>query len=391
MNRSSLYSHPPLSSLIKNSRPWMIQMIVKSFAAMLMISGCKQKMEANGQQKPVLTQSSQPKESIPCHDLLTVGVVYPGASPEEGEHHILLPLEKAIRDIADSGYNIHGLAKEGYAQLSITRSLPDLTARDVESLKIGVRNAIKGAIPFLPEGAERPLLSVEPSSDRFIVVAAYNNNRSPAEISRWSHHLRNAIQTHSGIRRVDLIGDVRREIIIHVDPVRLEAYKLGIDDVANAIRQSLVGTHVTDIHELMKSVWMTVPNINRQLSLADVATIEDTVSQQPVVRIGRDRTVFLIIRVSPKIPDHELSAMVSRLIDESPPGSKLFVSKPITTSQCHGGPPSVSGPVVIFETSEDATRLEEVLSRQAEEETPIFILEGSYLLLRYSRSSKLPP
>ncbi|MBN1774083.1 MAG: efflux RND transporter permease subunit, partial [Deltaproteobacteria bacterium] len=86
-------------------------------------------------------------------DFVTVRVAYPGASPEEVERGIVLPIEQAVRGL-DGIKKMTAVAAEGSGSVTL-----ELHA-DVDDLQVydNVRQAVARIVTF-PEQAERPVVS----------------------------------------------------------------------------------------------------------------------------------------------------------------------------------------------------------------------------------------
>ncbi len=87
-------------------------------------------------------------------DLVTVSVAYPGASPEEVERAIVLPLEEALLDIEDVEEMV-GSAGEGAG----TVSLQLYNGSDVDQIRQDVQQAVD-RIRIFPRDAEEPNIRV---------------------------------------------------------------------------------------------------------------------------------------------------------------------------------------------------------------------------------------
>lgn len=166
-------------------------------------------------------------------DLVSVGVPYPGAGPEEVEQGILLAVEEAVRGI-DGVKKVTATANEGYGS-ALIEVLP---THDANQVTDDVRNEISRILTF-PLDAEKPVISAikfkVPVLD--MVVAADLPENVLREITE---QVRDRLLQEKGISQVEL-QDVRSlEISIEIPQDRLREYGLSLSDVANILSRSSV-------------------------------------------------------------------------------------------------------------------------------------------------------
>jgi HAE1 family hydrophobic/amphiphilic exporter-1 len=129
---------------------------------------------------------------------LTVGVIYPGASPEVVEKEVLDRVEEQIGSIAGVK-RIMSKAYDGYAMLMIEF----LYEKDLNEASQDVRDAISAVRNELPQEIEEPIIRKFNDTDRPIVsVAVSSTVLSPAELTRLvdpgiTRELRSTSTNHS--------------------------------------------------------------------------------------------------------------------------------------------------------------------------------------------------
>jgi len=107
---------------------------------------------------------------------LTVGVIYPGASPDVVEKEVLDPVEEQIGSIAGVK-RIMGKAYDGYAMLMIEF----LYDKDLNVASQEVRDAISGIRADLPTEIKEPIVQKFNNTDMPIVsLAVSSTTMSPA-------------------------------------------------------------------------------------------------------------------------------------------------------------------------------------------------------------------
>jgi HAE1 family hydrophobic/amphiphilic exporter-1 len=111
---------------------------------------------------------------------LTVGIIYPGASPDVVESEVLKPVEEQIGSIAGVK-RIMGKAYDGYSMLMIEF----LFDKDLNVASQEVRDAISKIRTDLPPEMKEPIVSKFNDTDRPIISMAISSTvLGPAELTR---------------------------------------------------------------------------------------------------------------------------------------------------------------------------------------------------------------
>jgi len=163
---------------------------------------------------------------------ITITVVNPGASPQEIETEITDRVEAAVNTI--SGIDeLRSTSVEGVSQVFVTFVLEknaDVAAQEA-------RDKISLILDELPETAEAPIvlkLDTDAAPILRIVVSA---PRPLGEVNELAENrIAERLESVSGVGRVEIVGGSRREIRIQVDPNRLRAFNVTVNQIVNAVR-----------------------------------------------------------------------------------------------------------------------------------------------------------
>jgi HAE1 family hydrophobic/amphiphilic exporter-1 len=101
-----------------------------------------------------------------------------------------------------------------------------------------IRDKVATTLPDLPETAEAPVIQkFDPDAQPImqLVVSAARPLREVTELA--DKQIKQRLENVKGVGQIRLVGGLRREIRVWVDPERMRAYGLSITDVANALRQ----------------------------------------------------------------------------------------------------------------------------------------------------------
>ncbi len=174
-----------------------------------------------------------PKVDIPT---VTITTRLPGASPEEVESQITKRIEEAVNTI--SGIDeLRSTTIEGQSQVFVSFILD----RDIESAAQDVREKVATILGQLPDGTEAPIIEKFDVDAAPVMALVVSGRRSARELTELADkRIKRALESVKDIGAVTLVGQRRREIQIAVDPNRLAAYGLSIQQVQAALRRQNV-------------------------------------------------------------------------------------------------------------------------------------------------------
>ncbi|HEX2501715.1 MAG TPA: efflux RND transporter permease subunit [Methylomirabilota bacterium] len=169
-----------------------------------------------------------PKVDIPT---VTVTTRLPGASPEEVESQVTKRIEEVVNTI--SGIDeLRSTTIEGQSQVFVSFILD----RDIESAAQDVREKVATVLSQLPQGTEAPVIEKFDFDAAPVMALVVSGRRSPREITELADkRIKRALEGVKDIGAVTLVGQRKREIRIAVDPNRLAAYGLSIQQMQTAL------------------------------------------------------------------------------------------------------------------------------------------------------------
>ncbi len=235
-----------------------------------------------------------PVEMFPEIDFpfVVVQTIYPGASAEAVETEVTEKLEEAVNQI-NGVRHIQSSSSEGYSLLVVEFQLEIegvIASQDVREKVSGIRSS-------LPEAIEEPIVSQFDPNALAVISLALSGSRSAREITQLAKDvIKPRLEPISGVGAVRLIGESEREIRVFLNPVKMEAYGVTVDDVQRTVRSSnleipggrveeasreylvrLKGrlTHVAQFDSVI------VKNKNgAPIYLSDLARVVDTIAEQ---------------------------------------------------------------------------------------------------------------
>jgi len=166
-------------------------------------------------------------------DTVVVSVAYPGASPEEVEQGVVLPIEEAIQSV-DGIEEITSVANEGSGAVTVEA----VVDTDLQQLATDIKNEIDRITAF-PEEAEEPLVTIPSRKRQVITLIVYGDQ--PRNILREvTETIRDQLLQDDGITQVELLGERPMEMSIEVPQDNLRRYNLTLAEVAAKVRNASI-------------------------------------------------------------------------------------------------------------------------------------------------------
>ncbi|MEK7435853.1 MAG: efflux RND transporter permease subunit, partial [Pseudomonadota bacterium] len=181
-----------------------------------------------------------PVSQLPNVDFPTIQVSaqLPGASPETMASAVATPLEKQFSTIAgiDSMNSVSG---QGTTQITIQFALD----RNIDAAAQDVNSAIASAARQLPATMSSPpsFRKVNPADFPVYYLALTSDVLPLSEVNEYAEtFLAQRISTISGVAQVLIYGQQKYAVRVQVDPDKLAARGVGINEVEQAITQANV-------------------------------------------------------------------------------------------------------------------------------------------------------
>jgi len=176
-----------------------------------------------------------PQELFPpiTYPQLTVVTLYGNAAPEEMENLITKPIEEAIGTVKNLK-SIKSISREGVSM--VTAEFDWGTNMGFAHLEL--REKIDPVKELLPLESEDPtILPVNPFS-RPIMILSVTGNESPRELLKIARRIKDKIEKVTGVASATISGGKEREILVEVDQGRLQASKVSILYLVEALKNS---------------------------------------------------------------------------------------------------------------------------------------------------------
>lgn len=167
----------------------------------------------------ILPREEEPQITVPMAD---VHVAMPGASAAEVEQRLTYPLEKLIRELPGVEY-VYSTSRPG-GTLVIVRFLVGTNSEDAT---VRLYSKLYANLDRIPSGASPPLIKSHSIDDVPILALTFSSSQQGAYSLRAV-----AAQVDEQLKRLDdvaetrLLGGLRRQLRVEVEPEKLAAYGL---------------------------------------------------------------------------------------------------------------------------------------------------------------------
>ncbi|MHC6648545.1 efflux RND transporter permease subunit [Alteromonas sp. HB246098] len=246
---------------------------------------------------------------------------YPGASAERVEALVSDVLEDRLREI----FEIKEVKSTSRAGISIilieTQDWIDNTSN--EQLFSETRDAIGAAAESFPEGAMAPIFDEKRGATAFTLllsVRAEHFDNTPITLTaRLAQELTDRLRNVNGTELVRVYGAPQEEISVNIDPIKLAATGLTLQQVSNTISRAdpklpagILNTEQSNLRftvgEGLNGVNMiaSIPLVNEQgryLRVEDVASVERsyTTPRSEIAFLNGEESIFVAARMQPSL------------------------------------------------------------------------------------------
>jgi multidrug efflux pump subunit AcrB len=237
--------------------------------------------------------------------IISIVVTQFGAAPTELETQVTKPIEDAVSGVE----GVRHVASQISDGISITTVIFRLDIDSDRALN-DIKDAVTRAQAALPRGIDPPLVQrIDVVGLAIVTYAAIAPGKTPEQLSWFVDDVvTRQLQGVRGVGRVERIGGAEREIVVSLDPDRLQAVGLTAADVSRRLRgtnvdlaggRAEIGGRDQSIRTLagaktlnaLANTMMTLPS-GGEVRLEDLGLVTDTVAEpRTFARLDNDPVV----------------------------------------------------------------------------------------------------
>ncbi|MEW6267271.1 MAG: efflux RND transporter permease subunit [Thermodesulfobacteriota bacterium] len=225
--------------------------------------------------------------------VISITTKYPGASPETVEREVTRHIEEAVNPIAGVKH-VTSYSREGVSLVVVEFHL-EVRSNEASQEARAKINAIRGS---LPQEVEEPIVQkLDFQAEPIVALALRSERLTPRELTTLADKkIKRRLENITGVGKVQLVGDSKREVGIDLNTDRLEALSLGVDEVIAGIKSENLNTPLgrftrggAEYPVRVSGKPLEVEDFNhmviaqrgsRPITLADVAAVRDGIEEQ---------------------------------------------------------------------------------------------------------------
>ncbi|MEZ9595735.1 efflux RND transporter permease subunit [Shewanella sp. 10N.261.52.F9] len=242
-----------------------------------------------------------------------VVTAYPGASPEQVEEEVTLPLEDALQQL-DGIKHIISVNSAGLSQIEIEVK-ENYDASELPQMWDEVRRKINDKAVELPPGVMTPSVIDDFGDVYGILLNVSGEGYTDRELQNYADFLRRELVLVDGIKKVTIAGIVNEQVVVEISQQKLNA--LGLDqnyiyslvnsqNVVSNAGSILVGDNRIRIHPTgefnnvsqMERLVISTPGSAKLIYLGDIAKIYKDTEETPDSIYHADGNKALSIGIS---------------------------------------------------------------------------------------------
>ncbi len=228
---------------------------------------------------------------------LSVSTTYEDASPQEMEELVTRLIEEAV--IAVPGVeDLTSVSSEGSSNVRITFNW----GTDLDAASNDIRDRLDRVITRLPDDASRPSLRKFDLAAMPVMILGASGDLDPIQMRRIiDEQIKHRIERVPGVAALDIWGGLDREIHVYINPEKIKALRITLDQVLDRIRAGNInlpaGTMKSGNYEVtirtpgefqsLDDLRYTVimERAGKTITLNDISDVED--SWEKVTRVVR--------------------------------------------------------------------------------------------------------
>lgn len=258
---------------------------------------------------------------------------YPGASPEQVEEEVTLPLEDALQQL-DAVDTLTSINSAGLSQIEIEVK-DNYDATELPQVWDEVRRKVSDTTGQLPAGVSTPVVYDDFGDVFGIFLTLSGEGYSYRELENYADFLRRELVLVDGVKKVSVAGAISEQVVVEISQQKLNALGLdpnyiyslltsqnGVSNAGNVlVGNSRIRLHTTgeftDVGQMAQLV-ISPPGSTKLTYLGDIANIYRDVDETPstLYHASGDRSLSIGISFSSGVNVVDVGERIGRKMDE---------------------------------------------------------------------------
>lgn len=177
-----------------------------------------------------IPKQEYPDMPVPAAMITTV---YPGASCQEVEETVTKKIEEKIMELKGYDYS-NSFSQNGLSAILLVMDM-NLTQAEIDKSQADLRQRMDDVKKDLPEGAGEIMIDTNLVETAGMLIALSGDGLSSGQLASYGDELKRELMRVDGIRRLDILGEKKKEVKIEVDTDKLSRYSLSLDDITKVL------------------------------------------------------------------------------------------------------------------------------------------------------------
>jgi HAE1 family hydrophobic/amphiphilic exporter-1 len=242
----------------------------------------------------ILAYRALPVSDLPNVDFptLNVGAGLPGADPGTMASAVASPLERQFTTIAGLD-EMTSSSSNGSSNVTMQFDL----SRDIDSAAVDVETAISAVMPLLPAGMPSPpsFRKFNPADSPIMFLGLTSTTVPMSTLDDYAENMiAPRISMVSGVSQVQVYGAQKYAVRVQVDPNKLQAEKIGLNEVNQALQNWNVNLPTGELY-----------GPNRTFNIKASGQLMNAAAFRPLIVAYRDGAPVRLSRIANVIDDVE--------------------------------------------------------------------------------------
>jgi len=249
---------------------------------------------------------------------------YPGAGPQEVESTVTKPLEEILGTVQNVD-KIQSTTSAGSSTVVVWFKW----GTDMDFATLQMREKVDLIKSFLPDEVSTPMVVKMDPSMMPVVQLGLSGGKDLADLKEVAEDIKPKLERLEGVASVAITGGYNREIQVIADPVKLEAYGIGLAQISQALKTENMNISSGIVTEGNKELYVRTMGEYTSLDdikkvhiplpgggtvfLRDVAEVKDTSSEErQITRMNGEPSVGVHILKQSKANTVKVSDAVNK-------------------------------------------------------------------------------
>ena len=195
----------------------------------------------------MLPREEEPQIKVPMIDVM---VTMPGATPQEVQERLTIPMEKLLYELPGVEY-IYSTSMAGQTLLIVRFYVGE----DLETSIVRLNQKLETNFDRIPHSISRPLIKPHTIDDvPILALTLHGADYDHFTLRRLAAQIDDSIKSIKDVAETKLIGGTRRQLTISFDPLLLASRNLTVAEIAPKIQQVNLQSHSGSLKALDQEV-----------------------------------------------------------------------------------------------------------------------------------------